>query len=62
MSKKEKEKAKDGIKSEALNVLKIIFKVLKVVAIIAIILAVIFLPPSAIFKIVIIALIIFFLF
>lgn len=62
MSKKDKEKAKDGIKSEALNVLKIIFKVLKVVAIIAIILAVIFLPPSAIFKIVIIALIIFFLF
>ena len=62
MSKKEKEKAKDGIKSEALNVLKIIFKVLKVVALIAIILAVIFLPPSAIFKIAIIALIIFFLF
>ena len=62
MSKKEKEKAKDGIKSEALNVLKIIFKALKVVAVIAIILAVIFLPPSAIFKIVIIALIIFFLF
>lgn len=61
MSKKEKEKAKDGIKSEALNVLKIIFKVLKVVALIAIILAVIFLPPSAIFKIAIIALIIFFL-
>lgn len=62
MSKKEKEKAKDGIKSEALNVLKIIFKVLKVVALIAIILAVIFLPPSAIFKIAIIAIIIFFLF
>ncbi len=62
MSKKEKEKAKDGIKSEALNVLKIIFNILKVVAVIVIILAVIFLPPTAVFKIGVIVLIIFLIF
>lgn len=62
MSKDERSKIKSDFMRDGLKILKGFFKILKVIAVIAIILAVIFLPPSAIFKIVIIALIIFFLF